>query len=73
MGTKKVVGPRANGSANGTPSRRLSLNANQNGSGSATKGGRRDNRLSAPLNYVAISKDDAASHFSGTDTVSASP
>ncbi|KAJ6754150.1 65-KDA MICROTUBULE-ASSOCIATED PROTEIN 1 [Salix purpurea] len=73
VGTKKVVGPRANGSANGTPSRRLSLNANQNGSGSATKGGRRDNRLSAPLNYVAISKDDAASHFSGTDTVSASP
>ncbi|XP_011046720.1 PREDICTED: 65-kDa microtubule-associated protein 1-like [Populus euphratica] len=73
VGTKKVVGPRANGSANGTPSRRLSLNSHQNGSSSVTKGGRRDNRLSAPVNYVSISKDDAASHFSGTDTVSASP
>ena len=41
-GTKKVVGPRANGGANGTPSRRLSLNANQNGSRSAAKDGKRD-------------------------------
>ncbi|CAK7324585.1 unnamed protein product [Dovyalis caffra] len=73
VGTKKVVGPRANGGGNGTPSRRLSLNAHQNGSRSATKDGKRDNRLSAPVNYVAISKDDAASHVSGTDTVPASP
>ncbi|MBA0606707.1 hypothetical protein Godav_019135, partial [Gossypium davidsonii] len=41
-GTKKVVGPRANGGTNGTPSRRLSLNATQNGSRSATKDGKRD-------------------------------
>ncbi|EEF31178.1 65-kDa microtubule-associated protein 1 [Ricinus communis] len=75
VGTKKVVGPRANGGANGTPSRRLSLNAHQNGSKSSTKEGRRDstNRPAAPLNYVAISKEDAASHISGTDTVPASP
>ncbi|XVF70747.1 hypothetical protein PTKIN_Ptkin11bG0187700 [Pterospermum kingtungense] len=72
-GTKKVVGPRANGGANGTP-RRLSLNANQNGSRSAAKDGRRDSmRVAAPANYVAISKEDAASHVSGTDPVPASP
>ncbi|OAY28432.1 65-kDa microtubule-associated protein 1-like isoform X1 [Manihot esculenta] len=74
-GTKKVVGPRANGGANGTPNRRLSLNAHQNGSRSSTKEGRRDsiNRAAAPVNYVAISKEDAASHISGTDPVPASP
>ncbi|EOY12221.1 hypothetical protein QUC31_001709 [Theobroma cacao] len=72
--TKKVVGPRANGGANGTPSRRLSLNANQNGSRSGGKDGKRDSmRLVAPANYVAISKEDAASHVSGTDPVPASP
>lgn len=70
--TKKVVGPRANGGANGTPSRRLSLN--QNGSRSAAKDGKRDNtRPAAPVNYVAISKEDTASHVSGTDPVLASP
>ncbi|KAI9385639.1 hypothetical protein POPTR_011G092500v4 [Populus trichocarpa] len=76
VSTKKVVGSRANGGANGTPSRRLSLNAHQNGSRSTTKDGRRDNRLSGPVgpvNYVSISKDDAASHVSGTDTATASP
>ncbi|KAG6755117.1 hypothetical protein POTOM_040931 [Populus tomentosa] len=76
VSTKKVVGSRANGGANGTPSRRLSLNAHQNGSKSTTKDGRRDNRLSGPagpVNYVSISKDDAASHVSGTDTATASP
>lgn len=75
VGTKKVVGPRANGGANGTPSRRLSLNANQNGSRSSAKEGRRDStsRPAAPVNYVAISKEDAASHISGTDPVPASP
>ncbi|KAK6229780.1 hypothetical protein SCA6_018731 [Theobroma cacao] len=72
--TKKVVGPRANGGANGTPSRRLSLNPNQNGSRSGGKDGKRDSmRLVAPANYVAISKEDAASHVSGTDPVPASP
>ncbi|KAG2682383.1 hypothetical protein I3760_11G189200 [Carya illinoinensis] len=74
VGIKKVVGPRANGGANGTPSRRLSLNANQNGARSATRDGKRDNtRPAAPVNYVAISKDDAASHVSGTDLTPASP
>lgn len=75
-GTKKVVGPRANGGggANGTPSRRLSLNAHQNGSRSTTKDGKRDNtRPVAPVNYVAISKEDAASHVSGSDPVPVSP
>ncbi|KAL4271853.1 hypothetical protein GQ457_13G001860 [Hibiscus cannabinus] len=73
-GTKKVVGPRANGGSNGTPSRRLSLNASQNGSRSGTKDGRRDStKLSSPANYVSISKEDAASHVSGTDPVPASP
>ncbi|KAF3958397.1 hypothetical protein CMV_016697 [Castanea mollissima] len=75
-GTKKVVGPRANGGggANGTPSRRLSLNAHQNGSRSITKDGKRDNtRPVAPVNYVAISKEDAASHVSGSDPVPVSP
>ncbi|KAK3175395.1 hypothetical protein Dsin_023250 [Dipteronia sinensis] len=75
-GTKKVVGPRANGGggANGTPSRRLSLNQNGSRSASAVKDGRRDSaRLAAPVNYVAISKEDTASHVSGTDPIPASP
>ena len=68
------MGPRANGGANGTPSRRLSLNAHQNGSRSAVKDGKRDNtRPVAPVNYVAISKDDDASHVSGSDPVPVSP
>lgn len=72
--TKKVVGPRANGGgANGTPSRRLSLN--QNGSKSGAKEGRRDSNIrpAAPVNYVAMTKEDSASHVSGTDPVPASP
>ncbi|KAJ7960834.1 65-kDa microtubule-associated protein 1 [Quillaja saponaria] len=75
VGTKKVVGPRANGGANGAPNRRLSLNAHQNGSRSITKDGKRDNttRPVAPLNFVAISKEDDASHVSGTDPLPASP
>ncbi|XP_043691402.1 65-kDa microtubule-associated protein 1-like isoform X2 [Telopea speciosissima] len=74
--TKKVVGPRANGGANGTPttSRRLSLNAHQNGVKSTTKDGKREtHRPVAPVNYVVISKEDAASHVSGTDPIPASP
>lgn len=62
--SKKVVGPRVNGgAANGTPNRRLSLN--QNGA----RSGKRDSgaRPIAPSNYVAISKEDAASHVSGTE------
>ncbi|KAA8527015.1 hypothetical protein F0562_008756 [Nyssa sinensis] len=69
LGTKKVVGPRANG----TPSRRLSLNAHQNGARSTNKDGKRDARPVAPVNYVAISKEDAASHISGTEPIPASP
>ncbi|KAG7015538.1 65-kDa microtubule-associated protein 1 [Cucurbita argyrosperma subsp. argyrosperma] len=73
VGTKKAAGPRANGAANGTPSsRRLSLN--QNGSRSMNKDGRRDSmRPMTPVKYDAISKEDSASHFSGTEPVSSSP
>ncbi|XP_021825702.1 65-kDa microtubule-associated protein 1 [Prunus avium] len=73
VGTKKVVGPRANGGPNGTPSRRLSLNAHQNGSRSVTKDAKKDLRPVAPMNYVEIAKEDAASHISGSDSVPVSP
>ncbi|CAN4102670.1 unnamed protein product [Withania somnifera] len=72
-GPKKVTGPRANGSANGPASRRLSLNSHQNGSRSTSKDGKRDNRPIAPVNYVAMTKDDAASHISGTDPIPSTP
>ncbi|ERN01616.1 hypothetical protein AMTRI_Chr10g229070 [Amborella trichopoda] len=71
LGPKKVVGPRANGgTANGTPNRRLSL-----GVRSASKdGGKRDNqRPEAPVNYVAISKEDVSSHISANDSNPTSP
>ncbi|XP_006346185.1 65-kDa microtubule-associated protein 1-like [Solanum tuberosum] len=73
LGPKKVTGPRANGSANGPASRRLSLNSHQNGSRSTSKDGKRDARLSAPVNYVAMTKDDAASHISGTEPIPSTP
>lgn len=75
LGTKKVVGPHANGGVNGTPNRRLSMNPHQNGSRSINRDGKRDSntRPVAPVNYVAISKEDAASHISATETVPASP
>ncbi|XP_057529530.1 65-kDa microtubule-associated protein 1 isoform X2 [Amaranthus tricolor] len=63
-------GPRVNGSSNGTPSRRLSLNSHQNGNRSSKEG---KLRPSAPVNYVAISKDDASSHISTSDTIPATP
>lgn len=73
ISAKKGAAPRANGN----PTRRLSMNASQNGGRSTSKDGRRDsgnNRPIAPVNYVAISKEDSTSHVSGTDdTVSASP
>ncbi|CAM0910033.1 unnamed protein product [Alopecurus aequalis] len=61
---KKLPGPRANGGAvNGTPNRRLSVL--QNGPRSASRDGRRESvRPSAPVNYVAIAKDDVASQAS---------
>lgn len=73
LGPKKVVSPRINGGgSNGTPSRRLSLQAN--GTRSTSKDGKRDNnRPAAPVNYVAIAKEDAASHVSGSDVLPASP
>ncbi|KAL8505492.1 hypothetical protein ACS0TY_016661 [Phlomoides rotata] len=66
--TKKAVGPRANGS-----NRRLSLNAHQNGSRSVNKDGKRDTRSVAPVNYVAMSKEDSASHISGAETLPSTP
>ncbi|KAK4751589.1 hypothetical protein SAY87_005071 [Trapa incisa] len=74
-GTKKVVAPQrtnGGGGTNGTPSRRLSMNSPQNGSRSMNKD-KRDSRPSAPANYVAVSKDDALSHVSGTEQASPSP
>lgn len=70
-GTKKVVGPRANGSgANGAPARRLSL---QSGGKSVTKENKREqNRTAAPANYVACAKEDAVSHASIGDAASSS-
>lgn len=73
LGSKKVSGPRTNGSANGPASRRLSLNSHQNGSRSTSKDAKRDNRLSAPVNYVAMTKEDSASHISGTEPVPSTP
>ncbi|GER57658.1 microtubule associated family protein [Striga asiatica] len=58
--TKKAAGQRANGAA----SRRLSLNVHQNGAKSMNRDGKRESRPVAPLNFVAISKEDAASHMS---------
>ncbi|KAK8691156.1 hypothetical protein V6N13_074675 [Hibiscus sabdariffa] len=73
-GPKKVVGPRANGGANGTPNRRLSLNTNQNDSKSAAKNERRDSvKLAGLARCIAISKEDVASHVFETDTSPASP
>ncbi|XP_009760793.1 65-kDa microtubule-associated protein 1 [Nicotiana sylvestris] len=73
LGPKKVTGPRSNGSANGPTSRRLSLNSHQNGSRSTNKDGKRDTRPIAPLNYVAMTKDDAASHISGSEHSPSTP
>ncbi|KAL8245630.1 hypothetical protein R6Q59_006846 [Mikania micrantha] len=66
--TKKIAGPRANG----TPNRRLSLN--QNGGRPGNKDGRRDSTKSiSPLKHAAISKDDAASRVSGTEPAPTTP
>ncbi|KAM0063772.1 putative microtubule-associated protein, MAP65/Ase1/PRC1 [Helianthus debilis subsp. tardiflorus] len=66
--TKKVAGPRANG----TPNRRLSLN--QNGGRSMSKDGKRDNHKSlSPLKHAAIGKEDAASRVSGTEPAPTTP
>ncbi|XP_078154475.1 65-kDa microtubule-associated protein 1-like isoform X1 [Carex rostrata] len=69
---KKTTGPRATSSTpnGGTGSKRLTTN--QNGSRSTTRNGQKDPaRPSAPVNYVAIAKDDTASHVSSNNPVSA--
>ncbi|KAM3302551.1 65-kDa microtubule-associated protein 1 [Capsicum chacoense] len=71
LGPKKGSGQRANGSANGPASRRLSLNSHQNGSRSTSKDGKR--QTIAPMNYVAMTKDDAASHISGAEPIPSTP
>ncbi|CAA0833744.1 65-kDa microtubule-associated protein 2 [Striga hermonthica] len=58
--TKKAVGPRTNGAA----SRRLSLNAHQDGAKSVNRDGKMESRPVAPLNFVAISKEDAVETLS---------
>ncbi|XP_022846034.1 65-kDa microtubule-associated protein 1-like [Olea europaea var. sylvestris] len=73
LSTKKVVGPRANGSTNGTTSRRLSLNAHQNGSRSINRDRKRDSMPAAPVNHVAMSKEDAVSHISTVEPVPSTP
>ncbi|CAI9773407.1 unnamed protein product [Fraxinus pennsylvanica] len=73
LSTKKVVGPRANGNTNETTSRRLSLNAHQNGSRSINRNRKRDSTPAAPVHYVAMSKEDAASHISTTEPVPSTP
>lgn len=77
-GPKKVVGPRTNsGASNGTPSRRLSLNTHHgssNGVRSASRDGKREvGRPAAPVNYVAIAKEDAVSPVPGSFPAPASP
>jgi Ase1/PRC1/MAP65 family protein len=74
QGSKKVSGLRANSNAtNGCTGKQLALN--QNGSRTASRNGQRSAaRPSAPVNYVAIAKDDVASHVSSNNpSVSGSP
>nr|GEX33885.1 65-kDa microtubule-associated protein 1-like [Tanacetum cinerariifolium] len=56
--SKKMTGPRGNMGSIGGLNRRLSMNPN--GGRSVSKDGKRDTRPVAPVNYVAISKEDAA-------------
>jgi protein regulator of cytokinesis 1 len=64
--SRKVAGARISGvggAANGTPVRRLS--ALQSGGRTVSRDGRRDaSRPVAPVNYVAIAKEDAVSQAS---------
>uniref|UniRef100_A0A0A8YFJ5 Uncharacterized protein n=1 Tax=Arundo donax TaxID=35708 RepID=A0A0A8YFJ5_ARUDO len=70
---RKVAGARVNGgAANGTPVRRLS--ALQSGGRTASRDGRRDTgRPAAPVNYVAIAKEGAASQVSSNHTGPSTP
>ncbi|RCV22412.1 hypothetical protein SEVIR_4G228400v4 [Setaria viridis] len=73
--SRKVAGARANsggGAVNGTPVRRLS--ALQSGGRTASRDGRRDaSRPVAPVNYVAIAKEDVASQASSNHTGLSTP
>nr|CAB3468395.1 unnamed protein product [Digitaria exilis] len=71
--SRKVAGARTNGgTVNGTPVRRLS--ALQSGGRTANRDGRRDvSRPVAPVNYVAIAKEDAASQASSNHTGFSTP
>ncbi|KAL6602985.1 hypothetical protein ACP70R_043346 [Stipagrostis hirtigluma subsp. patula] len=70
--SRKVAGARANGAASGTPARKLS--ALQSGGRSASRDGRRDTgRPAAPVNYVAIAKEDAVSQVSSNHTGPSTP
>ncbi|XP_021755656.1 65-kDa microtubule-associated protein 1-like [Chenopodium quinoa] len=69
-GSANKKGPRANGGPNGTPNRRLSLNSHQNGTRSSKEG---KIRPAAPVNYVSVSKDDASSHISASDSIPVTP
>lgn len=77
LGAKKAVAARVNG--NGTPGRRASAHGGgSNGSAarSAAREGKRDSsRLSAPANYVAVAKEDAAaaSYVSGDNPLPVTP
>ncbi|KAL9267285.1 65-kDa microtubule-associated protein 1-like protein [Drosera capensis] len=69
---KTVVGPHTNGAgANATPTRRASFSAS--GVRSINKDGKRDARPVAPVNYVAISKEDTASYVSSPVSAPSTP
>ncbi|GJM97990.1 hypothetical protein PR202_ga14961 [Eleusine coracana subsp. coracana] len=71
--SRKVAGARVgSGAANGTPVRRLS--ALQSGGRTVSRDGRKNTgRPSAPVNYVAIAKEDAASQVSSNHTGPCTP
>lgn len=71
--SRKVAGARVgSGVANGTPVRRLS--ALQSGGRTASRDGRKNTgRPSAPVNYVAIAKEETASQVSSNHTGPSTP
>jgi len=85
LSSKKGAGPRANGSgSSGTPlNRRLSLGVQQAGVNgvtpvrqgmSASKEGKRElSRPVAPVNYVALSKEDSVSQVSENESTPSTP
>ncbi|KAL6873362.1 hypothetical protein ACP4OV_013444 [Aristida adscensionis] len=70
--SRKVAGARVNGAASVTPVQKLS--ALQSGVRTASRDGRRDaSRPVAPVNYVAIAKEDAVSQASSNHTGLSTP